>query len=233
MRLDRLVTPTRGAPLAKKSLRYRKLREMRSCYNSGITQLCPRLGERREAAQIRVGRLNTPDSAYYSAYYSAYDRIFLLVRESRRAKSLECERVNALGCNEGEKVMRLLTLVTALCGLMVAGCSLRYEISSSPVTVQRPISDPAEVRIVGDLPAGSYTQVARIQLRWTGFRSEWQIRRDERIRQMLQTEAARLGADAVIDLNFVTVDRWNRGNEPWPRRIVGVSATAVRTRSRA
>ena len=132
--------------------------------------------------------------------------------------------------------MRLLSkLVIALCGLLVAGCSSTFEISSSPIAPQRPISDPAHVRIVLARPGASYTEVARIELRWNGMLSESQIRHDERIRRMLQTEAARLGADAVIDLMPIVVEQGQRPDEWWlqPPRIVGVSATAVRTKSRA
>jgi hypothetical protein len=119
--------------------------------------------------------------------------------------------------------------------LLISGCSSALKVSSFPISPQEPIASAADVRIFQDLPQPAYVEVARLELRWGGVRDETKVRRDERIRRALQTEAARLGADAVVDLQFITESAGHRPDK-WaqePRRVTGVSATAVRLKPRA
>lgn len=128
---------------------------------------------------------------------------------------------------------RLFVLVGA--GLLTAGCSSGLKVSSVPIAPREPVAEAREVRILRDQAPVAYTEVAHIELRWAGLRSEAQVVRNERIREALQAEAARLGADALIGLRFISEPAGHRPDRwvPEPRRLTGVSATAVRLKSRA
>jgi hypothetical protein len=125
-------------------------------------------------------------------------------------------------------------LILVAAGLLtLVSCSSALRVTSIPAG--EPIVNPSDVAILRELPPSSYTEVAKIQLRWAGLREERDVRRDDKIARALRAEAARLGADAVIHLTLISEpggqrpDRWYAE----PPRLKGISATAIRLKRSA
>ncbi|MEO8033750.1 MAG: hypothetical protein ABI837_04910 [Acidobacteriota bacterium] len=122
-------------------------------------------------------------------------------------------------------------------GVFVSACSLTTPHVSSHRSVGSPIlapSDPNAVVLLKQPPASPYETIGTIRVSWFGIRTDKAIARDVAIQTALRQEAAKLGADAVID--FVLIPR----PEHYPSAVVGavdpyagqIEATAIRTKVR-
>ena len=132
-----------------------------------------------------------------------------------------------------QQAAKLILVAAAL--LTLVSCSSALRVTSSAIAAGEPIVNPSDVAIIRELPPSSYTEVAKMELRWAGLREEGDVRRDDTIARALRAEAARLGADAVIDLTLISEpggqrpDRWHAE----PPRLKGISATAIRLKRSA
>ena len=118
----------------------------------------------------------------------------------------------------------LLFVCLASCTQMTTS-STRYATAPAISAVS---ADSVQV-VTGDLKK-AFTQLGEVSVRWNGTRLEYGLLEDPAVRAALRKEAAKLGADAIIDLRLVTIPGGRRSDRmnAEPPLVKGVAATAIR-----
>lgn len=126
------------------------------------------------------------------------------------------------------KLAKSLVVVAAL---LTAACSVTSSATRYTSAPQLPAAAPGDVVLHTGLLDRDLTELGEVRVQWSGTRLEYGLLEDPEIQSALKSEAAKLGANAVMVLRPITAPGGERSRVAGRRDtplIKGVAGTAVR-----